>query len=564
VISLVSLIEKMDPRGLSFLGRLRVAFWVVSLYAIVLFAVVVQQHRSSERDYQRVRLCQVASASINALRRDDTRGVLDPGATDDVMAHLTLGRERFQSSFDSYRSLLLSDSERSNLEQTQSLAQDYFSLEDRLLDMAHAGQRDGAVRLLLGSSLQAFQVLNDSVTRWAEPNEPQGGDSLQAYGWIHARGMTTVMVMTFLVLLTSVVAPIFLSHIINESMRAASLHTKRVAAGDLTQRLSVKRNDELSAVLDALNEMTSQLSNLISEVVGSAQSVRVTASELAGSNNELNERTHRQAQTVRQTAAAMEQIAALAKNNSDHAAGADRLGQQARELAASSGEIVSQAVRAMDVINAGGAKISNITSMIDEIAFQTNLLALNAAVEAARAGEHGRGFAVVATEVRALAQRSADAAKQIKALIRDSADSISTGTELVNRSGGALTQIQRSVREITTLVNQIASSSREQADGARRIGDALVDLDRTTQENAQLVEHGSAAARNLRAHAAALTRHATFFTVNEASAESLQPQLGAEVTYEDESSVSPVRVGPAPGRPALRVIPTSSNRRARR
>jgi methyl-accepting chemotaxis protein len=286
-----------------------------------------------------------------------------------------------------------------------------------------------------------------------------------------------------------------------------------VAQGTLTRHDDLGGKDELSALVTLLSQMSVQLSGLITEVLGSAQAVSVTAGEIAQSNEELSSRTQQQAASLQETAASMEQITSLGRNNSDNAANADRLAQQARELAESGGSIVAQAVDAMGVINQGSARISNIIGVIDDIAFQTNLLALNAAVEAARAGEQGRGFAVVASEVRALAGRSADAAKQIKTLITDSAGKVRAGTELVDRSGQALSQILASVREMTGLIKEIANSSHEQAAGVQRINESILQLDGATQQNAALVEQSSAASRTLQTQAEALAHRGAHFKV---------------------------------------------------
>jgi methyl-accepting chemotaxis protein-1 (serine sensor receptor) len=296
-------------------------------------------------------------------------------------------------------------------------------------------------------------------------------------------------------------------------LRQAMKLTKEVSQGNLTQRAEVPGRDELSALLAALNDMSSRLSTLVADVVVSAEAVRVTAGQLGHSNSDLSRRTQTQAASLQETAVSMEEVTILGKANSDNAAHAAQLAEEARELAEGSGAVVAAAVTAMGAINHGSAKIASIISVIDEIAFQTNLLALNAAVEAARAGDQGRGFAVVASEVRALAQRSSGAAKEIKALITDSADKVQAGTELVDRSGQALTKILASVRQMTQLIKEIANSSHEQAAGIERINQAILHLDQGTQQNAGLVEESTEATSVLRDQADALSKRAAFFTI---------------------------------------------------
>jgi methyl-accepting chemotaxis protein len=267
--------------------------------------------------------------------------------------------------------------------------------------------------------------------------------------------------------------------------------------------------------------------------------VEATAIALSHNNSELSQRTQQQATHLRETAASVAQITQLGKSNSDNAANADQLSNEARQLAESGGEVVTQAVSAMSTINKGSAKIANIIGLIDEIAFQTNLLALNAAVEAARAGEQGRGFAVVASEVRALAKRSADAAKQIKALITDSANSVRVGTELVDRTGSALLQIQSSVRDMTRLIKEIASSSHEQAIGAQRINQAMVQLDGATEQYAGWVEQGTSAAGTLRDQADVLAQRAAYFTLQTPQAARHRPADANTTVAHEPDAPSP-------------------------
>ena len=216
---------------------------------------------------------------------------------------------------------------------------------------------------------------------------------------------------------------------------------------------------------------------------------------------------------MEETAASMEEMTATVGQNTGNAEKANDLSRQARQIAGSGSDVMQEAVKSMSQMHEASAKIADIISTIDGISFQTNLLALNAAVEAARAGEHGRGFAVVAGEVRSLAQRSADAAKEIKDLIEDSIEKIDAGTTQVNNAGDSLEEIVSSVKEVSDIVGDIAAASTEQADGIGQVNRAVTELDNTTQQNAALVEETAAASDNMNQQAIELRQRVQYFRI---------------------------------------------------
>ena len=284
-----------------------------------------------------------------------------------------------------------------------------------------------------------------------------------------------------------------------------------VAAGDLSSRIEVKSHDETGQLLQALKAMNESLVKVVSTVRQSSDSIATGSSQIATGNADLSQRTEEQASNLQQTAASMEQLAGTVRSSADTAQQANTLAGSARAAASQGGEVVARVVGTMDEISASSRRISDIISVIDGIAFQTNILALNAAVEAARAGEQGRGFAVVAAEVRSLAQRSANAAKEIKSLINDSVEKVETGTRLVGDAGQAMEGIVAQVKRVADLIGEISTATVEQTSGIGQVSDAVGQLDQVTQQNAALVEQSAAAAESLKHQAGRLVEAVQIF-----------------------------------------------------
>lgn len=274
-----------------------------------------------------------------------------------------------------------------------------------------------------------------------------------------------------------------------------------VATGAARNPPRMDRVDEIGMTMRCISQLGLMFRWVIDDVSAQVRTVQTAISEIAQGNQDLSGRTEQSAASVQQTAASMEEMTATVKNNAETAAQANQMAGAATQAAGRGGDAVSQVVSTMDAISQSSKRIGDIIGTIDSIAFQTNILALNAAVEAARAGEQGRGFAVVAGEVRSLAQRSAQAAKEIKTLISDSVDKVATGSQLVSDAGKTMEDIVSQVTRVSDLINEISSATREQSDGITQVSSAISHLDQVTQQNAALVEQGAAASATLRQQA---------------------------------------------------------------
>ncbi len=301
------------------------------------------------------------------------------------------------------------------------------------------------------------------------------------------------------------------SRSIMQSIRGAEVAVRAIAAGDFSAPVVAQRQDELGRMMTELEAMRTSLAGVVSDVRQGSEGVANASAEIAQGNHDLSARTEQQASTLEQTAASMEELGSTVKLNADNARQADRLAQDASTVATKGGQVVAEVVETMKHINDSSKRIFDIISVIDGIAFQTNILALNAAVEAARAGEQGRGFAVVASEVRALAGRSAEAAKEIKNLIGASVERVNQGSLLVDQAGATMTEVVASIRRLTGIMGEISAASNEQSQGVSQVGEAVTQMDRVTQQNAALVEQMAAAASSLKSQAQDLVQVVAVF-----------------------------------------------------
>lgn len=343
--------------------------------------------------------------------------------------------------------------------------------------------------------------------------------------------------------------------------RAATV-SEGIAAGDLTQLIEVNHHGgELGQLLAAQQNSVLRLRELIEAVRDKAALVRSGAEEIAQGNAELSKRTESQASTLEQTAASMEELTSTVRQNAENARNAKSLAGNASEIAMQGGKAMSKVVQTMAGIADSSKRIADIIGVIDGIAFQTNILALNAAVEAARAGEQGRGFAVVAAEVRSLAQRSAEAAKEIKGLISASVEQVGTGGKLVREAGDTMAKVVDAVQHVTSTIGQITDASREQAGGIEQVNSAVAHMDESTQRNAALVEQVSATAEAMAIQAHELMQAVSAFNLGEMVLQDRDESARAlrRVARAPGKSLARGFIGALPGNPGLRDLP----RRAR-
>ncbi|MBT0666513.1 cache domain-containing protein, partial [Geobacter pelophilus] len=314
----------------------------------------------------------------------------------------------------------------------------------------------------------------------------------------------------FIMLLSWVVA-----RKIRQPLLEAVEASNRLADGDLTVAIEVKSSDETGQLMDAMGNMVSRLREITSQTVEAANQVSIAADQISEANQSFSQKITEQAASVEETTAAMEEMGASTRSTAENAREANNLARSSKTVAEDGTVVMADTIAAMNEINKSSAKIANISNVIEEIAFQTNLLALNAAVEAARAGEHGKGFAVVAAEIRSLAGRTTQSAKEITTLIEDSGEKTGRGVQLAQELDKKLGEIVSGIKKVTDLMDEVAAAAAEQSSGINQVNTAMGQVDQTTQQNASLVEETSAAAEELAAQAKGLLDVVSFFKVED-------------------------------------------------
>ena len=371
-------------------------------------------------------------------------------------------------------------------------ADDGDTVSATLALMTRVAPGETAWRTKLGELIDLQNTLNAEATASAEQTQSQArlvGGLLVAL----AIGLGALIAWR---ITTSITAPIGRAVVVAE----------RIARGDLTSQVEVRIHDETGRLLEAIAAMQERLRTLVGEIGQTADSILVASSEVASGNLDLSQRTEQTSHNLQSAASSLVELTGTVSQSADSARQANQLASTASDAATRGGEVVGQVVRTMDTISASSRKIADIISVIDGIAFQTNILALNAAVEAARAGEQGRGFAVVAGEVRNLAGRSANAAREIKALIGTSVDQVQEGSTLVNHAGKTIEELVLSVRRVSDIMGEITAATQEQSQRIGHVSQSVGALEEMTQQNAALVEEGAAAADSLKDQAGRLTQ----------------------------------------------------------
>ena len=346
----------------------------------------------------------------------------------------------------------------------------------------------------------------------------------------------------------------FLRRAVLQPLRFGADVAERIAGGDLTVSIRSHSKDEAGQLLQSLARMNDGLTRVVSQVRTAAHAVASASSQVSAGTTDLSQRTEEQASSLEETAASMEELASTVRQNADNAREADALARNASKRAQQGGNEVVNVVETMGEISDSAKRIADIISVIDGIAFQTNILALNAAVEAARAGEQGRGFAVVAAEVRSLAQRSAQAAKEIKDLINASLSRVQNGTHLVEQAGDTIQALVIDVKRVSDLMGSIAEASSEQARGVQQVNKTVTEMDRVVQQNAAAVQQSATAAESMRRHAESLVRAVGAFQ--------LTSEDRSDPAHEPQPGEAPTLMAPAPRRAAVAIGSTTQARSA--
>ncbi|WP_063580757.1 methyl-accepting chemotaxis protein [Achromobacter ruhlandii] len=442
----------------------------------------------------------------------------DPRAAETLFARIDTNRKVIDQALETLRPLFSTEDERQRLRLLEDVRGRYVKSFQGVGALLKRGERDAARQRLLEETLPLLDSLQDHIIEISRIQAAEMADaSADSRKVIDNAGMLNLVLSGLAVVLGGLFAWRVSKSITAPLAQAVSV-AETVARGDLGQPIHAVTRDETGRLLRALHDMQDKLAGAVRTIRAGSETISSAAGQIAAGNTDLSSRTEEQAASLEETAASMEELASTVKQNADNARQANQLAASASEVAQRGGAVVSAVVSTMGDISASSRKISEIVSVIDGIAFQTNILALNAAVEAARAGEQGKGFAVVAGEVRSLAQRSAQAAREVKTLIEASVSKVAEGAGQAENAGTTMQEVVASVKRVTDIMGEIAAASQEQASGIEQVNRAVSQMDEVTQQNAALVEEAAAAAGSMQDQAHALVRAVGVFRLREDAA----------------------------------------------
>ncbi|MDF7760163.1 methyl-accepting chemotaxis protein II [Kosakonia cowanii] len=466
------------------------------------------------------------------LSRSSARMLLDPNnqqssAKTDLLNSAKASLADAAKHYDAFRQLPAMPEMESARQSLDEKYQTYHAALSELVQFLESGNMNSflaqptqGMQNALGAAMSNYATLSDNLYRnaWEQ--------SVSDYTF--AKWQMAILALALVIVLAGVWYGI--RRILLLPLSSVIAHIREIAGGNLTHTLRIDGRSEMTELAQSVDHMQTALIDTVTNVRQGSDAIYSGTSEIAAGNNDLSSRTEEQASALEQTAASMEELTATVKQNAENARQASLLAQSASETAERGGKVVDGVVKTMHEIATSSQKIADIISVIDGIAFQTNILALNAAVEAARAGEQGRGFAVVAGEVRNLASRSANAAKEIKSLIEDSVSRVDTGSVLVGNAGETMLDIVNAVTRVNDIMGEIASASDEQSRGIDQVALAVSEMDRVTQQNASLVQQSAAAAAALEEQASRLTQAVSAFRLTATAGRSQaarQPAMSA-------------------------------------
>jgi methyl-accepting chemotaxis protein len=452
-----------------------------------------------------------ANTQLNGARTMEVAASTDQGAQNRVAQPIKATSQRISDIQKELEAFPKSSTEGPLYQEIASKRGVYIAAREAVFNERKAGNEENAKKLLQSGLVPAMDAYLASIRRLATLQAELSASATVKVQGEQQKAVLWLLMISGLALFTGIGFAYVQTRSITRPIREAVQFAQRVAQGDLSSRIVATTGDEIGQLLQALAQMNGSLVLIVDEVRASTGKIEGEAMQITSGNENLSSRTEQQASALEEAAASMEQLGATVRQNADSARQANQLAQSATTVAVKGGEVVGQVVDTMKGINESSRKISDIISVIDGIAFQTNILALNAAVEAARAGEQGRGFAVVATEVRSLAGRSANAAKEIKMLINASVERVEHGTALVDQAGATMAEVVSGIKRVTDLMGEISAASSEQATGVVQVGEAVTHMGQATHQNAALVEQMHASADSLYAQAEELVQVVSVF-----------------------------------------------------